>query len=318
MQTRCLRFAAAALLPGLMSACALSAQSTVARGAAAPSMSELWTEPEAARDLFWGPGGSQSAPDPNGEYRFVALDTTGRSRGYDVVDAQGHKWSVKIGEEAQSEVVVSRLLWAAGYFQPANYYLPAWKLTGAPEIEATQALQPAARFRLDPASEDRIDRWSWSANPFVGTPPLRGLFVLMVMVNNWDLKTQQNPLYEVTEGGAPAVRRYLVRDLGASLGRTRWFRPGTKSNLVDFENERFIRSVDEGEVEFYYRGGWREPHLKRGVSTADVNWIAERLARLTPAQWNDAFRAGGYSQADSDRFVRRLQQKVEDGLRLRP
>lgn len=317
MTTGYVRVAAAALLPFVLSACALTATSTVATGTAAPEMSELWSEPDAARDLFWGPGGSDSAPDPKGAYTFVALDTTGKSRGYDVVDARGRKWSVKIGEEAQSEVAVSRLLWAAGYFQPANYYLPAWTLTGSPE-PGSRNPQPAARFRLDPASEDRVDRWSWSANPFVGTAPLRGLFVLMVMVNNWDLKTQQNPLYEVTDGGAAPVRRYAVRDLGASLGRTRWVRAGSKSNLADFENERFIRSVDDDDVEFYYRGAWREPSLKRDVSTADVRWIAERLARLTPGQWSDAFRAAGYTQPDADRFVRRLRQKVEDGLRLRP
>jgi hypothetical protein len=138
------------------------------------------------------------------------------------------------------------------------------------------------------------------------------------MVNNWDLKTQQNPLYEVTEEGSATVRRYAVRDLGASLGRTRWIRAGSKSNLADFENERFIRSVDDDEVEFYYRGAWREPSLNRDVSRADVRWIAERMSRLTADQWRDAFRAAGYSPSDGDRFIRRLQQKVEDGLRLRP
>lgn len=315
MKTGYLRLAAAALLSSLVGGCALTARSTVASGAAAPAMSELWSEPEAARDLFWGPGGAASAPDPDAEYRFVALDTTGKSRGYDVVDAQGRKWSVKIGEEAQSEVAVSRLLWAAGYYQPANYYLPSWTLTGAPEPGPPNP-QPAARFRLDQESEDRIDLWSWNANPFVGTPPLRGLFVLMVMVNNWDLKTSQNPLYEVTEGAAAPVRRYAVRDLGASLGRTRWVRPGTKNNVADFEDERFIRSVDGDEVEFYYRGAWREPSLKRDVSTSDVRWIAERLAQLTPTQWSDAFRAGGYSEPDAGRFVKHLRQKVDDGLRL--
>lgn len=221
MKTGYLRLAAAALLPCLLGACALTAKSTVATGAAAPAMSELWSEPDAGRDLFWGPGGESAAPDPKAEYKFVALDTTGKSRGYDVVDAQGSEWSVKIGEEAQSEVAVSRLLWAAGYFQPANYYLPAWTLTGSPE-PGSKNPQPAGRFRLNQKSEDRVDLWSWRENPFVGTPPLRGLFVLMVMVNNWDLKTQQNPLYEVTQGGAAPVRRYAVRDLGASLGRTRW------------------------------------------------------------------------------------------------
>ena len=73
----------------------------------------------------------------------------------------------------------------------------------------------------------------------------------------------------------------------------RWLFPGSKSNVEDFEQGRFIESVHDGEVRFHYRGGWRERRLKRGVSTANVRWIAERLARLSPAQWRDAFRAAG-------------------------
>jgi hypothetical protein len=273
-------------------------------------MSELWAEAEPARDLFWGPGGQGAAPDPQAEFQFVARDTTGKSPGFDVRDAQGRLWSVKLGPEAQSEVVVSRLLWAAGYFQPATYYLPSWTLVGAPDANP----QPPGRFRLEADGEEKVDDWSWSANPFVGTAPLRGLFVLMVMVNNWDLKTQQNKLYELTDGTAAPLRRYAVRDLGASLGGTRWIFPGSKSNLADFERERFIHSVHDGQVRFHYRGAWREPSLKRGVSPADVRWISARLARLSPAQWSDAFRAAGYSDADADRYVVRLRQKVEEGL----
>ena len=138
----------------------------------------------------------------------------------------------------------------------------------------------------------------------------------MVMVNNWDLKTQQNKLYELTGDGAGRLRRYAVRDLGASLGGTRWLFPGSKNNVEDFEQERFIESVHDGEVRFHYRGGWRERSLKRGVSTANVRWIAERLARLSPAQWSDAFRAAGYSESDAQRYVQRLRQKVDDGLNV--
>jgi hypothetical protein len=292
-------------------ACAFRAHSTLVDGTPPPQMAELWTEADTGRDLYGGPGGRDASPDPQGDYQFVARDTTGKSPGYDVRDAQGRLWSVKLGPEAQSEVVVSRLLWAAGYFQPATYYLPSWKLVGT--TDANQ--QPAGRFRLEAGGETKVSRWSWSSNPFVGTTPLRGLFVFMVMVNNWDLKTQQNPLYELTDGsGAVPLHRYVVRDLGASLGNTRWFFPGSKSNIDDFERERFIHSVRDGQVRFHYRGAWREPSLKRGVAPADVRWIAERLARLTPAQWSDAFRAAGYTETDAQRYVIRLREKVSEGL----
>jgi len=293
-------------------ACALRAHSTLVDGTP-PQMAELWTEADAGRDLFGGPGGGDAAPDPQGDYQFVARDSTGKSPGYDVRDAKGRLWSVKLGPEAQSEVVVSRLLWAAGYFQPATYYLPSWKLVGTSDPNP----QPPGRFRLEAEGETKVGPWSWGHNPFVGTTPLRGLFVFMVIVNNWDLKTQQNKVYELTGGDAAPLRRYAVRDLGASLGNTRWFFPGSKSNIDDFERERFIESVRDGEVRFHYRGAWRKPGLKHGVAPADVRWISERLARLTEEQWSDAFKAAGYSETDAQRYVVRLRQKVSEGLALK-
>src|SRR5687768_14563481 len=310
LHSRTIRALAAAVLLCTVPACALKGRSTLVDGSPPPQMSELWAEADAGRDLFWGPGGSAAAPDVQAAYQFVSRDVTGKSPGYDVKDAQGRLWSVKLGPEAQSEVAVSRLLWAAGYYQPATYYLPSWNLVGSP---GDARVQPAGRFRLEAEGETNVGAWAWGENPFVGTTQLRGLFVLMVMVNNWDLKTQQNKVYQVASGAAP-LRRYVVRDLGAALGNTRWFFPGSKSNLEDFERERFIHSVNDGRVRFHYHGAWREPHLKRGVTPADVRWISERMARLSPVQWTDAFRAAGYTPADTQRFVARLRQKVDEGL----
>jgi hypothetical protein len=183
-------------------------------------------------------------------------------------------------------------------------------LTGASDPNP----QPAGRFRLESSREENVASWSWSSNQFIGTTALRGLFVFMMMVNNWDLKTQQNKIYELTGPGAPPVRRYAVRDLGASLGGTRWFFPGSKSNIADFEREGFVQSVHDGHVRFHYRGAWREPHLARSVTPADVRWISQRLARLTAVQWSDAFGAAGYSETEARRFVARLRQKVAEGL----
>ena len=128
-------------------ACALRAHSTLVNGTPAPPMTELWAEADAGRDLFGGPGGGDAAPDPQGDYQFVARDATGKSPGYDVRDAQGRLWSVKLGPEAQSEVVVSRLLWAAGYFQPATYYLPSWTAGRDGRAESTTRGPVPARGR---------------------------------------------------------------------------------------------------------------------------------------------------------------------------
>jgi hypothetical protein len=69
-------------------------------------------------------------------------------------------------------------------------------------------------------------------------------------------------------------------------------------------------------VQFHYRGAWREPHLDDRVSVAYVRWICERLARLSDRQWRDAFRAGGYSPEVANRYIARMHEKIEEGLRL--
>src|SRR5918993_1332188 len=103
-------------------------QTRVARATA--DVAELWQDPVdlLERDLFNGPGGSALAPPPAQAFHFVSFKTSGTNPGYDVRDAAGRLWSVKLGIEAQSEVTTSRILWALGYHQPPTYYLPSFEL----------------------------------------------------------------------------------------------------------------------------------------------------------------------------------------------
>jgi hypothetical protein len=109
------------------------------------TIAELWQEPTdlEVRDLFHGPGGAHLTPQPV-TYSFVARKTSGKNPGYDVRDPHGRLWSVKLGEESQSEVTSSRVLWAVGFHQPPTYYVERWSLSGADAPE-----QPAGRFRTD-------------------------------------------------------------------------------------------------------------------------------------------------------------------------
>lgn len=311
-------FAIAALGVSLVvTACALKARSTLDGPPSAAQLSEFWNEPTdlAERNLLYGPGGLDLVPSADERFELVATDTKGYSPGYDVRDSAGRQWSVKLGPEARTEVVVSRLVWAAGYHQLPTYYVPRWVL-----VEAGMAtVQPAARFRLD---RKKLGTWAWHENPFVGTRPFAGLFVLMVMVNNWDLKNSQNARYPWQRGDAGDGAReiHVVKDLGASLGRTPWFLTfrGSRDDVDAFEEEGFIKSIEGDRVEFHYGGAWREPHLRDSATPADVRWIVERLSRLSPRQWTDAFRAGGYRDEETDRYIRRLQEKVDEGLKLAP
>ncbi|MEO8579045.1 MAG: hypothetical protein ABI469_02270 [Gemmatimonadales bacterium] len=275
-------------------------------------LAQLWIPPTdlAQRDLFLGVGGSKNAPDPDELYEFKEEKAVGTQPGYDVKDSKGREWSVKLGAEARPEVAVSRLLWAIGYHQPSVYYLPRWTLVR----DGKRSPQSAGRFRLDDSK--KIEEWSWRKSPFLETRELAGLFVFNVMVNNWDIKSQQNALYRLKEKAADPREQYMVKDLGASLGRTVWPVGGTKSDARGFQEEPFIDYVDGNRVHFAFKGAWLEPQLLRSIAPSDVRWTSDLLSRITPGQWVDAFRAAGYSEAEARPFITRLQQKIAEGLTL--
>lgn len=290
--------------------CALNTRPTVSPEV----MAELWQEPAdlERRDLFYGSGGAGRAPNPDDAFQFLDAKTTGTQPGYDVKDARGREWSVKQGPEARIEIVVSRIVWAAGYHQPVSYYLPRWTLLR----DGKRSVQEGSRFRLEPTTSKKVSGWSWRNSPFMGTRPLAGLFVLMVMFNNWDLKAAQNAIYQIGPDGEDAPQRYMVRDLGAALGKTAWPTFGNKDDPDGFEREPFILGVSGNRVRFGYQDAWMEPQLHNSVAPDDVVWICGLLARLSPRQWKDAFRAGGFSDAEADRYIRRLRDKVAEGLKL--
>ena len=95
-------------------------------------ISRLWEEPIdlAARDLFDGPGKPGLMPQPSTVFTFIRADQTGYSPGYDVRSPDGMEWSVKLGPEAQTEVAMSRILWALGYHQPPTYFVDRWTTDG--------------------------------------------------------------------------------------------------------------------------------------------------------------------------------------------
>lgn len=277
-------------------------------------MAEFWAEPPniAGRDLFFGEGGRALAPDPEATYTFVKEKKSGFSPGYTVKDARAVTWSAKMGIEARPEVAVSRLLWSIGFRQPPLYLLETWKLAGGHEPGS----KGPTRFRPHLPGWKERGSWLWRKNPFVGTRPLRGLIVFMRMVNNWDILDRNNEVYDLDPPRDGVGRFYVVKDLGASFGRTTSFRhQGTKSDVEDFEKQAFIDKVEGGFVHFEDKGR-RHRDLYRNITPEDVRWTCERMAKLTPKQWQDAFRAAGYDENTAGRLIRKMQEKLEQGRRL--
>jgi hypothetical protein len=285
------------------------------------SIHELWIEPSdlETRDLFRGPADGPPPPAPGGSFAFVARDTSGRSPGYDVRDAQGIVWSVKLGPEAQSEVVSSRILWAIGFHQPPTYYLDSWTLTGQ-----DAGPQAGGRFRPELDEWKAVGDWDLAEYPHAGSPENGGLLVAHMILNNWDLKDSNNKIIDRSAATSGPRRLYISRDLGASLGsneQVKWLRwtqlrwnQGSKNDLPGFEESGFIDGIENGYVKFSYSGPNKT--LVSRIMPSHVRWTAGLLSRLSDGQWHDAFRAGGYSRDDATRFIAKIKEKIAVGMAL--
>jgi hypothetical protein len=284
-------------------------------------LSQLWNEPQnlERRNLLWGSAPQRQAPSTDVDYKVVKVDKTGFSDGYDVVGPDGRAWDIKVGEEAQPEVVVSRILWALGYHQPATYYVTGWKLQGTYEDEGMPA-----RFRLESDHESEGE-WEWLENPFSNTQAFRGLIAINLLLSNWDFKTSNNRIY-VSKGADGPVRQYVVQDLGASFGKPRMARSnkllallpgrvGTRNDIDDFEDTKLIREIKGAEVTLDYRGPRGE--ILETMNVSDVIWATELMNRLQDAQLDDAFKAADYDTAIRARYVSKIRAKIREGLALR-
>ena len=241
---------------------------------------------------------------------MVKRDTGGFSITYRVRDERGREWSVKIGPEAQPEVVSARIVWAVGYHQVPSFFVERWIA-----VDARGSMLGGARFRPVDVGLKSRGQWSWQENPFVGTREYGGLLALMMILNSTDLKNDNNSVYDAIgppRGRAP--RRYVVKDIGASLGETGRMDP-RRGYIDGFEREPFITGAKNGLVMFAFRG--RHQELLQHITVDDVKWICRRLQQLTDRQWHDAFRAGNCSDDVAARYVARIRQKITEGLELR-
>lgn len=283
----------------------------------AEAIRSLWVVPEALseRDLFFGPWGPERAPDPRAIYTLVEHKHTGVNPGMTVLDPRGREWSVKQAPpegqppEGPIEVVVSRVLSAIGYHQPPVYFLPSFTLAD----DWGTHVEPGGRFRLKDNSLKDRGIWSWQTSPLVGTQPYQGLLVVLLLFNSSDLKNSNNTVYEQRTGDG-LERWYVVRDLGTALGGTGRLAP-KRGDAAVFAGHPFITGVHDGFVQFGFRGYHQE--LIRGrITPRDAQWTGHLLARLDDRQWDEAFRAGGFTPAAAAPFIRVIRRRIDQAVRI--
>ncbi len=300
--------------------------------AAANTLAVLWRAPGniASRDLRYGPGGAARLP--KGKLTFLEEDLDGVNPKFDVRDENGVRWRVKPGGEARAETAATRLLWAVGYFADEDYYLPEIRVEGMPKLQRGEefvskgGVLKGVRLERRPEGRKKVGVWNWSKNPFVGTRELNGLRVMMALMNNWDIKKENNAIY--SEAGE---HHYLVSDVGATFGRSGNTFHRDKDNLKHYSKSKFVRQADSEGVDFHLAS---KPHplnavifphwielrkrekVVKNIPIEHVRWIGGLLSQLSMQQIREAFRASGYSPQEADGFTQALQERIQELKRL--
>lgn len=310
-----------------------------ARDAAENTPAVLWVPPAdiATRDLFYGPGGKDHQPHTT--FTFLREDLNGTNPKFDVRDESGTKWRVKLGAEAKPEVAASRLLWAVGYFANEDYFLADLKVEGMQPLKRGDNLigpsgtMSDVRLKRFLKNEKKVGSWRWRSNPFVGTREFNGLRVMMALLNSWDLKDENNAVYQENKEGDPPALHYMVGDLGSTFGTTGLSYPdsSSKGNLAAYASSKFIRKVRGHYVDFNVptrpnflhavnpkefcmrlRLEWIGKHIPR----ADARWIGHSLSQLSREQVSQAFQAAGYSPEEAGRFTDVVETRIAELNRL--
>ena len=276
----------------------------------------LWQEPTdiESRDLFYGIGGREGAPDPAGKFTFLGDhgSPTDSNPKIDVKDEQGSKWTVKFGPEVKAETAATRIVWAVGYHVDQDYFVEQATIDGFSRLEARNM-----RFERDDDGWKKVGRWDWHANPFVGTREFDGLKTLMALLHNVDLQETNTKIVR-RKGGAEQLV-YYVNDLGASLGSTgAWFtkmpwltkaRSESKGVAEDYVKNGFIAGVKNSEVDFRITRRLANQILD-GVKVEHARWMGNLLGRLSDKQLTDSFRAGGFSESEVAIYVKEIRERI--------
>jgi hypothetical protein len=288
----------------------------------------VWRDPGdvAALDIVSGPGGPQCAPAP--PFHFIEEHSSGSQPCVSVMDDRRHRWRVKWGNEVRSENFAVRLAWACGYFAETTYFVDEGTIVGARELQRARTCIDddcrfrEARFELDDPDVRKMfeeHSWAWNDNPFVGTPELHGLKMIVMLLSNWDTKDRR----DVARGSNTAIfehkiskwrreARYLITDWGGSMGRWggnivtrgRWDPEGFVA-----QTPQFVTGVENGMVLFGYTGQ-RTADMSVGIRVEDARWLYRYLGRLTDQQLRDALTASGAGKKDTDSFAASLRERI--------
>jgi hypothetical protein len=252
-----------------------------------------------SRNLLLGAGGAAMKPDLS-RVTFVEEKKGGWSSKYRVRDGSGNEWVAKLSKEAQPETAANRLVWAAGYETEIVYLVPELEIQGKGTFKNV-------KLEARPKGVKRTEFWRWDSNPFLGKPEFQGLKIMMALINNWDMKDDNNAIL-ATKGETDSERRFIISDLGATFGKTGGVFSRSRNKPSDYVKADFIKGVKGNEIQLNYGG--KNQKLFESITVADAQWLAALLGRLSDEQIKDAFRAVNYSSDEVDMLAGAFRARV--------
>jgi hypothetical protein len=302
----------------------------------------MWVSPDdvRTRNLFYGSGGEKRQPHGT-TFTFEKEDMNGTNPKLDVRDSDGVKWKLKLGTEARPETTASRFVWAAGYFTTDDYLVKDARIEELPSRlhRGRNLIGPRGevhyvRLKRNPEGYEKTGIWSWKRNSLDGTRELNGLRVMMALINNWDVKDENNGVLEKksADRSGPDVI-YYASDLGSSFGTTHLgpHHVERKGDLDWFERSRFVTHISPeyvdlstpGRPSIFFFFDLKEYFMRvrldwigKRIPREDARWIGGILARLSHQQICDAFRAGGFPPDQIEAFAAVIEQRIDALNRL--
>lgn len=273
----------------------------------------LWEPVSEPRDLFWGPGGRESAPDLS-NITFVKQETGGHNKKFRIKDGSGRTWVAKLGREARPETAAVRVLYGLGYKTEINYLVPRITIP-------TKGSFTNVRLELRPENVERTGEWKWKDNPFSETPELNALKIMQVFMTNWDLLDIQNEILKVDTGNGTEYH-YIISDLGRTFGKYGnnnlpiFYRLGRRTgDPKPWSKASFVKGVEKnGRIKWGVKG--KNRGIFKDISIADSAWLLGRLKGLSDRQITDAFRAAAYSPAEIDLYLKAFKRRITELDRL--
>ena len=206
-------------------------------------------------DLYWGPAAQERQPAQIadfGGFEFKREKTNGTNPKFQVTDAKGKLWRVKLPfpsrhiDEPHAETVASRFMWAMGYFADEIYFRSGILVRVAPTrfprhsrvakyFKKVRGSKDLYCFRgpvsLKPEeTADEVDgkdlglptTWSFddSKLPFYHSKEYDVMQICLALIGHWDNVPGNNRILYVRRPNGEIEAHCYVSDLGQTFGRT--------------------------------------------------------------------------------------------------